>query len=52
MQTDLLHGVGDVRSCEGQVMESPCNALKLGGVLNWRPIVGSKLHLEVDRSRA
>jgi hypothetical protein len=34
MQTDLMHGVDDVRSCEGQVLESPCNALKLGSVLN------------------
>jgi hypothetical protein len=51
-QTYLLHGVGDVRTCEGQVLESPCNALKLEGVLNRRPRVGSELHLEVERSHA
>jgi hypothetical protein len=52
MQTDLLHGIGDVRLCEGRVLESPYNAPKLGGVLNKRPGVDSKLRLEVDRSRA
>jgi hypothetical protein len=38
MQTDLLHNIGDVGACEDQVLESPCNALKLGSVLNRRPI--------------
>jgi hypothetical protein len=52
MQIDLLHGVGDVRQCEDQVLESRCNALKLGSVLNRRPEVCSELRLEVDRSRA
>jgi hypothetical protein len=52
MQIDLLYGVGDVGSCEGQVLESPCNALKLGSVLNRRPRVYNELHLEVDWSRA
>jgi hypothetical protein len=52
MQTDLLHSIGDVGPCEGQVLESPCNAPKLGSVLNRRPGVCSELHLEVDRSRA
>jgi hypothetical protein len=52
MQIDLLHGVGDVRPCEGQVLESPCNALKLGSILNRRPEVCSELHLEVNRSHA
>jgi hypothetical protein len=33
---DLLHGVGDAGPCEGQVLESPCNAPKLGSVLNRR----------------
>jgi hypothetical protein len=51
MQADLLHGVDDVSPCEGQVLESPYNALKLGDVLNRRPGVDSKLRLEVDRSR-
>jgi hypothetical protein len=52
MQTDLLHGVGDVGPCEGQVLESPCNAPKLGNVLNRWPGVCSELRLEVDWSRA
>jgi hypothetical protein len=52
MQIDLLHSVGDIRPCEGQVLESPCNAPKLGSVLNRRPRVCSELRLEVDRSRA
>jgi hypothetical protein len=52
MQTDLLHGVGDVMLCEDQVLESPCNAPKLEDVLNRRPGVASKLYLEVDRSHA
>jgi hypothetical protein len=50
MQTDLLHSIGDVGPCEGQVLESPCNAPKLGSVLNRRPGVCSELRLEVDRS--
>jgi hypothetical protein len=50
MQTDLLHGVGDVGPCEGQVLESPCNAPKLGNVLNRRPGVCSELRLKVDWS--
>jgi hypothetical protein len=52
MQTDLLHDVGDVGPCEGQVLESPSNALKLGSVLNRRVRVYSELSLEVDRSRS
>jgi hypothetical protein len=52
MQTDLLHDVDDVGSCEGQVLESPSNALKLGSVLNRRPGVCSELRLEVNRSHA
>jgi hypothetical protein len=52
MQTDLLDSVGNVGPCEGQVLESPCNALKLGGLLNRRPGVRSELRLEVDRSCA
>jgi hypothetical protein len=38
MQTDLLGGIGDVRLCKGQVLQSPYNALKLG---NWKPCKGS-----------
>jgi hypothetical protein len=45
MQTYLLHGVNNVRPCEDQVMESPCNASKLRSVLNRRPRVCSELHL-------
>jgi hypothetical protein len=52
MQTNLLHSIGDVRPCEGQVLKSPCNAPKLGSVLNRRPGVYSELRLEVDRSCA
>jgi hypothetical protein len=52
VQTDLLHGVGDVGPCECQVLESSCNASKLRGVLNRRPRVPSQLRLEVDWSRA
>jgi hypothetical protein len=52
MQTDLLHSIGDVGPCEGQVVESSCNALKLGSVMNRRPGVCSELRLEVDQSRA
>jgi hypothetical protein len=52
MQTDLLHGIGGVGSCEGQVMESSYNAPTLGSILNRRPRVYSKLHLEVDQSHA
>jgi hypothetical protein len=48
MQIDLLYNIGDVGSCEGQVLESPCNAPKLGSVLNRRPRVYSKLRLEVN----
>jgi hypothetical protein len=52
VQTDLLHSVGDVRSCECQVLESTCNAPELRGVLNGRPRVPHQLRLEVDWSRA
>jgi hypothetical protein len=52
MQTDLLDGIGDVRPCEGQVLESPYNAPKLVSILNRRPRVGRNLRLEVDQSRA
>jgi hypothetical protein len=52
VQTDLLHDVGDVGSCECQVLESSCNAPKLRGVLNGRPRVPCQLRLGVDWSRA
>jgi hypothetical protein len=52
VQTDLLHGVGDVAPCECQVLESSCNAPELRGVLNGRPRVPRQLRLEVDWSRA
>jgi hypothetical protein len=52
VQTDLLHGVGDVGPCECQVLESSCNAPELRGVLNGRPRVPCQLRLEVDWSRA
>jgi hypothetical protein len=52
VQTDLLHGVGDVGLCECQVLESSCNAPELRCVLNGRLRVPCQLHLEVDWSRA
>jgi hypothetical protein len=52
VQTDLLHGVGDVGPCECQVLESSCNALELRGVFNERPRVPCQLRLEVDWSHA
>jgi hypothetical protein len=52
VQTDLLHGVGDVGPCECQVLESSCNASELRGVLNGRPRVPCQLRLEVDWSCA
>jgi hypothetical protein len=52
VQTYLLNGVGDVRPCECQVLESSCNAPELRDVLNRRPRVPNQLRLEVDWSRA
>jgi hypothetical protein len=52
IQTDLLHNIGDVGLCEGQVLESPCNTPKLGSIMNRRPRVCSELRLEVDRAPA
>jgi hypothetical protein len=52
VQTDLLHGVGDVRPCECQVLESSCNALELRGVLNRRTRVPCQFCLEVDWNSA
>jgi hypothetical protein len=52
MQTDLLHGVGDVGPCEYRVLESSYNAPELRDVLNGRPRVPCQLRLEVDWSRA
>jgi hypothetical protein len=51
MQTDLLHGIGDVRPCEGQVLQRPGDASELGGILNRRSGVCSQLRLQVHRSR-
>jgi hypothetical protein len=52
VQTDLLHGVGDVGPGECQVLESSCNAPELRGILNGRPRVPCQLRLDVDWSRA
>jgi hypothetical protein len=52
VQIDLLHDIGDVGSCECQVLESSCNASELRGVLNGSPRVPRHLRLEVDWSRA
>jgi hypothetical protein len=48
VQTDLLHGIGNVGSCEYQVLESSCNAPELRHVLNGRPRVPCQLCLKVD----
>jgi hypothetical protein len=45
-QTNLLHDIGDVGSSKHQVLESSCDAPKLGGVLYQRPKVRSKLRLD------
>jgi hypothetical protein len=50
VQANLLYGVGDVRLSQRQVLQCPGDAAELGGVLNRRPGIYSKLHLEVDRS--
>jgi hypothetical protein len=52
MQTDLLHGMSDVGSCEHQALERSRNASELRGVRNRRPRVPSQLCLEVDWSCA
>jgi hypothetical protein len=52
MQTDLLHGIGDVGPCKGQVLQRPGDASELRGVLNRRSGVSSQLRLQVHRSRA
>jgi hypothetical protein len=51
MQTDLLHGIGDVGPCEGQVLQRLGDASELGGILNRRSGVSSQLRLQVHRSR-
>jgi hypothetical protein len=48
VQTDLLHGIGNVGPCECQVLEISCNALELRGILNGRPQVPCQLRLKVD----
>jgi hypothetical protein len=35
METDLLHGVGDVRPSEGEVLKGTDKAPVPGGVLDW-----------------
>jgi hypothetical protein len=52
MQTDLLHGIGDVGPCEGQVLQRPGDASELGGIPNRRSGVSSQLRPQVHRSRA
>jgi hypothetical protein len=51
MQTDLLHDIGDVRPCEGQLLQHPGDTSELGGILNRRSGVSSQLRLQVHRSR-
>jgi hypothetical protein len=50
VQTNLLHGVGDVGSSKRQVLESSGDTPKLGSVLYRRPGVCNKLRLDVDWS--
>jgi hypothetical protein len=52
VQTNLLHSVDNIRSCECQVLESTYNTPELRGVLNGRPWIPCQLRLEVDWSRA
>jgi hypothetical protein len=52
VQTNLLHGIGDVGSSKCQVLESSCDASKLGGIMYRRPRVYNKLCLDVDWSHA
>jgi hypothetical protein len=52
VQTNLLYGVGDVRLCERQVLESSCNAPELRGILDRGPRVPNQVCLEVNWSRA
>jgi hypothetical protein len=52
MQTDLLHGIGDVGPCEGQVLQRPGDASELRGIPNRGSGVSSQLRLQVHRSRA
>ena len=52
MQTDLLHGIGDVGPCEGQLLQHPGDTSELGGIPNRRSGVSSQLRLQVHRSRA
>jgi hypothetical protein len=51
MQTDLLHGIGDVGPCEGQVLQCPGDASEVGAILNRRAGVSSQLRLQVHQSR-
>jgi hypothetical protein len=52
IQTDLLHGIGDVGPCEGQVLQRPGDAPELRGIPNPRSRVSGQLCLQVHRSRA
>jgi hypothetical protein len=52
MQTYLLHGIGDVGPCEGQVLQRLGDASELRGIPNWRSGVSGQLCLQVHRSRA
>jgi hypothetical protein len=52
MQTDLLHSIGDVGSCEGQVLQRLGDASELRGIPNRRSRVSGQLCLHVHRSRA
>jgi hypothetical protein len=48
MDTDLLHGVGDVRPGEGEVLKGTGKTPVPGGVLNWVTLGLRELRLRVD----
>ena len=52
METDLLHGVGDVRPSEGEVLKGTSKAPVPGGVLDWVTCGPRELRLRVDWGRA
>jgi hypothetical protein len=52
METDLLHGVGDVRPSEGEVLKGTGKTPVPGGVLDWVTHGLRELRPRVDWGRA
>jgi hypothetical protein len=52
METDLLHGIGDVSPGEGEVLKGTGKTSVPGGVLDWFTLGLRELHLRVDWGRA